>query len=149
MKKRIMVIGPIDRDKEAIVTLIEGKKQQSPVGSMTYLDKSIRVPSSYLRAPGMMKHIIATQQNASAVIMVLSEQRSFPVYPPNFAKAFRIPTFGLILRRSTAPNDLAVRQAWQELEEAKLGHIQLLDLDDAQQCQEFLHTISLIEEGMI
>ncbi|MBY5034731.1 hypothetical protein K6V78_06650 [Streptococcus gallolyticus] len=146
MKKRIMVIGPNDKDKEKIIELIEGESNLPHVQSMVYLDKTIQVPSSYLRGSGMMKHIIATQQNASAILMILSADRAFPVYSPNFAKVFRIPTIGLVLTRNDPSQEIGRLPCRRELEEAKVDIILVLDLENDEQCQQLLHTITLLKK---
>lgn len=149
MRKRIMVIGPDDMDKEKLTRLIEGTSSLPRVNSMVYLDQTIQVPSSYLRGAGMMKHIIATQQNASAILMVLSAERRFPVYSPNFAKVFRIPSIGIILIEKDTNRDQDIASCRAELKAAKVGCIQEVNLNNPQQYQELLHTIRLIKEGMI
>ncbi|MGT2753957.1 EutP/PduV family microcompartment system protein [Streptococcus ovis] len=149
MKKRMMLIGPNDQDKKKLVALLEEGKQIPPVQSMVYLDKTIQVPSSYLRGSGMLKHIIATQQNASAILMLLSPEQSFRIYSPNFAKVFRIPIVGIILTKQGCHTFEDIKRCRSELEEAKIERIQVLDLENDAHCQQLLHTISLIEEGMI
>lgn len=149
MKKRIMVIGPNDQEKRELIALLEREKKIPPIQSMVYLDKTIQVPSSYLRGSGMLKHIIATQQNASAILMLLSPKQAFRIYSPNFAKVFRIPIIGIILTKQECNSLEDIQRCWRELEEAKIEHIQVLDLENDVQCQQLLHTISLIEEGMI
>ncbi|MGT2935519.1 EutP/PduV family microcompartment system protein [Streptococcus castoreus] len=149
MKKRIMVIGPNDKEKEKIIELLEGTENLPHVCSVLYLDKTIQIPSSYLRGAGMMKHIISTQQNASAVLMILSASRSFPIYSPNFAKAFHIPTIGIILYTKNEDNRVGVGQCRREFKETKVDVIQELDLSNDKQCQQFLHIMNRIKEGMI
>ncbi|MCP1639168.1 ethanolamine utilization protein EutP [Streptococcus gallinaceus] len=151
MKKRIMVIGPTEIEKEKMVELFEEKHHFPHVRSVVYLDQTIQIPSSYLRGSGMMKHIIAIQQNASAVLMLLSANRTFPVYSPNFAKVFRIPTIGVILSTENEENraGAGIAQCRREFEEAKVDSIHELDLENASQCQQFLQTMNQIKEGMI
>lgn len=143
-----MIIGPDDVDKEKVTRLIEERASLPRVNSIVYLDQTIQVPSSYLRGAGMMKHIIATQQNASAILMVLSAERTFPVYSPNFAKAFRIPSIGIILVEDANRNQ-EIARCRAELEAAKVEMIQEVNLTNSKQCQDFLHTIRLIKERMI
>lgn len=149
MKKRIMVIGPDDREKAKVIQLIEGKENIPRVSSIVYLDETIQIPSSYLRGSGMMKHIISIQQNADAILMILSAERVFPVYSPNFAKAFRIPSVGIILTQEDRNQMTGIIQCRREFKEAKVEIIQELNLENDFQSQQFLHTINLIKEGMI
>ncbi|MFC3928986.1 EutP/PduV family microcompartment system protein [Streptococcus caprae] len=148
MKKRMMVVGPDDRDKELVVSLLEGSRNIPHIQSILYLRNCISIPSSYLRGAGMMKHIIATQQNANAVFMVLSTDRSFPIYSPHFAKAFRVPTIGLILIKDKEDLEGLLR-CKSELEKARVGRILLLDPSNDQQIQELQNIRQSIEEGMI
>ncbi|MGT2910852.1 EutP/PduV family microcompartment system protein [Streptococcus cameli] len=144
-----MIIAPNDQDKVNIAKLIEGEEKLPRVQSMVYLERTIQIPSSYLRGSGMMKHIIATQQNANAILMILSADRPFPVYSPNFAKAFRIPTLGIVLVEGSECSIQGIEQCLRELEEAKVEMILTIDLTDNSQCQQLLQKINLIEEGMI
>lgn len=148
MKKRMMVVGPDDRDKELVVSLLEGSMNIPRIQSILYLRNCISIPSSYLRGVGMMKHIIATQQNANAVFMVLSTDRSFSIYSPNVAKAFRIPSIGLILIKDKEDAE-GLLQCKRELEKAKVERILLLDLSNKQDLQELQNIRQSIEEGMI
>ncbi|CAN2925009.1 EutP/PduV family microcompartment system protein [Streptococcus dysgalactiae] len=97
MKKRLLLIGSVQKDLIKVAGLIE-KEPLQPVGNaILYQQETIMVPSAYLRSPWMTKHIISTQQNAYALLMLASTTYPLKVYSPNFAKAFRIPSMGLVL----------------------------------------------------
>lgn len=97
MKKRLLLIGSVQEDLIKVAGLIE-KEPLQPVGNaILYQQETIMVPSAYLRSPWMTKHIISTQQNAYALLMLVSTTYPLKVYSPNFAKVFRIPSMGLVL----------------------------------------------------
>ncbi|AGM98037.1 EutP/PduV family microcompartment system protein [Streptococcus iniae] len=146
MKKRILVIGPEDDEKRKLLAMIEKSHSLKQVNSIVYHDHTIDVPSSYLRSPWMTRHIIACQQNAYCVLMLLNENREFRVYSPNFARAFRVPSIGLILRSEA--NDLAQREdCHRELEEASLDEIYEIVIDAQEDCQRLVDKIKLLREG--
>lgn len=146
MKKRILVIGPEDYGKRKLVAMIEDSHTLKQVNSIVYHDQTIDVPSSYLRSPWMTSHIIACQQNAYCVLMLLNENREFRVYSPNFARAFRVPSIGLILRSEA--NDLAqLEDCHRELEEASLDEIYDITIDSQDDCQILFDKIKLLKEG--
>lgn len=147
MKKHLMVIGTNDEDINRVVRLIEGDENLRCLNSMIYRSRTLQIPSSYLRGD-MMKHIISAQQRANAVIILLSSDQFFKVYPPNFAKVFRIPSVGVLLTSRNVKEE-TLGKCYHELNEIKVDKIQVLDLENYTQCQQLLSQISLIEEGII
>lgn len=146
MKKRILVIGPEGSGQRELICLLEGNQQLKFAPSLIYYDETILVPSSYLRGSGMKKHIIALQQNAYCVLMLLSSQRPFRIYSPNFAKAFRIPAIGLIVHHREV-NPTLIMGCQEELAEAKVDFIYECNINSLGQCHDFLNKISVIKEG--
>jgi ethanolamine utilization protein EutP len=146
MKKRILIIGPENSDNQQLVNLIEDSSRQQTMNNIVYYDETIYVPSSYLRSPWMLKHIISTQQKAYCLLMLLNTQRQFRVYPPNYAKAFRIPSIGLI-SKDGAENEEKIESCRKELLEAKVDKIYELDFADKENCFNFLTEIKLLEKN--
>lgn len=97
MKKRILVMGPEGSGKKELIRMLENHKENRLISSIVYSNETIYVPGSYLRSSGMKKHIIAIQQNAYCVLMLLHSHRDYRVYSPNFAQVFRIPRFGVVV----------------------------------------------------
>jgi len=97
--KRVMLIGPTGSGKTALANALNGsdgllRKTQT----ITYGNNTIDVPGSYIENTGMYKHIIATAQHASHVLILIDQSKCTEVYSPGFAKAFRIPVIGVITK---------------------------------------------------
>ncbi|HFU4060101.1 TPA: EutP/PduV family microcompartment system protein [Streptococcus suis] len=116
MKKRILIIGSEDQKKLELMRLLENNRECRSIQSIQYGCETISVPGSYLRSSGMKKHIIAIQQNAYCVLMLLDSSRNYKIYSPNFAHSFRIPTIGVIIKCSeqSVDNTLECRKELQE-----------------------------------
>ncbi|MFT4107101.1 MAG: EutP/PduV family microcompartment system protein [Lacrimispora sp.] len=96
-KKRIMIIGPSGSKKTLLAHAINGKSGPAKrTQNMVYGEKTLDVPGVYLESPWMHKHIIAAAQDASHVLMVADRSLNREIYPPGFAKAFRVPVIGVI-----------------------------------------------------
>nr|WP_223354443.1 EutP/PduV family microcompartment system protein [Streptococcus gordonii] len=146
MKKRILLMGPDDEENKKILCFLENKETLTFRPSVMYYDETILIPSSYLRSPGMKKHIIAIQQNADCVLMLNSAKVPGNSYSPNFANAFRIPTLGVVLIEGVAEGN-RLSNGSLELERASVDDLIVLDLKNNVQCQEFLQKIKLSKEG--
>ncbi|KHD45965.1 EutP/PduV family microcompartment system protein [Streptococcus hongkongensis] len=140
MKKRILVICPEDTDKLKFVEVIEGKKEIKRVDAIVYYDQTIVVPSSYLRSPWMTNHIIAMQQNASCIMMLLPSDCEFRVYSPNFAKAFRIPAIGIVIQKEKDSLQ-KIENCHKELKEAGLNEVFCIKLTTNEDYKNLLEKI--------
>lgn len=97
MMERIMLVGPRLSGKTIIATYLE--KSEEPlrkVDNIIYRKKTVIVPDNYLECPWMYNHIIALQQTAKAGLFIQPMKAHKDTYPPNFAKVFRIPIYGVI-----------------------------------------------------
>ncbi|MER0122623.1 EutP/PduV family microcompartment system protein [Streptococcus sp. ZJ93] len=146
MKKRLLVIGPDHSSKKELVKELEGNQQLQFNSSIIYYNECILVPESYLRSPGMKKHIISIQQNAYGVLMVLHSERKSRMYPPNFAKSFRVPTIGVVIGQKDKDREHLL-DCQQELMEAKVDVIYELDLNIQKELQYLLHRLEKVKEG--
>jgi len=115
-KKRVMVIGPTNCGKTTLVNALNDyggplRKTQDII----YGKNTIDVPGSYIENAWMYKHIIATAQDASFVLILVDQSRCFNVYSPGFAKAFRCPVIGAITKIDlmVENEDLCFRQLKQ------------------------------------
>ncbi|SNU90947.1 EutP/PduV family microcompartment system protein [Streptococcus merionis] len=146
MRKRVLIIGPEGSGKKRIVQLLERKSDLSFRSSVTYYSETIVVPSAYLRSQGMLQHIIATQQKADSILMLLPSSRQFRVYSPNFANVFRIPVLGIIVHQKEGDLE-CLEDCRKELVEAGVDSIYQVDLNQSEQCQELLATVNVIRKG--
>ncbi|MGF2942231.1 EutP/PduV family microcompartment system protein [Enterococcus xiangfangensis] len=125
--KKLLLVGPKDSGKMTIANFLEGR-EESPlkkVASIVYHQKTIIVPDSYLESPWMHKHIIALQQSATSILFlqpVTAKRRS---YPPNFAKVFRIPIYGLVTYHQSYTAN-ALQQAQGQLMACGLKKVDLI-----------------------
>lgn len=97
MKKRTLIIGQKNSGKTTLAHELD--HSVCPItkkANLVYGPTTIDVPAPYLESPWMHKHIIALQQKANEVFMLLPLNCQRLVYPPGFAKVFRIPVFGII-----------------------------------------------------
>jgi ethanolamine utilization protein EutP len=99
IRSRLMVIGPTKCGKTSLVNVLNDydgalRKTQDVI----YGKNTIDVPGSYIENPWMYKHIIATAQGASQVLILVDQSRCVNVYPPGFAKIFRCPVIGVITK---------------------------------------------------
>ena len=145
MKKRIMIVGPENNENSQLVSLFEKTVKKQEIGNIVYWDKTIQVPSSYMRSPSMLKHLIATQQKASCILMMLNakHENKSRVYPPNLAKSFRIPRIGVISVQTKSDDaDLTYQTHCQEeLLNAGVDDIFLIDFENEMSCQTLLEKI--------
>jgi ethanolamine utilization protein EutP len=116
IKKRLMVIGPTNSGKTSLVNALndyDGHLRKTQ--DIIYGKNTMDVPGSYIENPWMYKHIIATAQEASQVLILVDQSRCINMYPPGFAKAFRCPVIGIITKADLmAENEnLCLRQLQQ------------------------------------
>ena len=96
-KKRVMVVGPTNSGKAALVNELndnEGTIRRTQ--DIIYGKNTINIPGPYIESPWMRKHIITISQDASHVLFLVDQSRCINVYPPGFAKIFRCPVIGVI-----------------------------------------------------
>ncbi|MFZ7101203.1 MAG: EutP/PduV family microcompartment system protein [Peptococcaceae bacterium] len=115
MKKRIMVVGPVQSGKSTLINALNDcilplKKTQDVI----YGRSTIDTPGAYLENPGMYRYLIALAQDASCVLILVDQSRPVQVYPPGFAKVFNCPVVGVITKI-----DLAVQNAPRAREQLK------------------------------
>lgn len=111
-QRPIMLVGPRKCGKSILADILNGRRQ-SRKSSVVFGEKSIEVPGSYLECPWMYQHIIALQQKASAIWMLVPLKFIRTVYPPKFAAAFRVPVQGVI----TCLNQEYTEADWQKAKE--------------------------------
>lgn len=104
-KKRIMIIGPRNCGKTSLANLLnrwEGplKKRQDIIFGQNTID----VPSAYLENAWMYMHVIALEQDACCVLMMVDAEGSCQVYSPGFARVFRCPVLGVINKLDLSTN---------------------------------------------
>ncbi len=107
-RKRIMVIGPTGSGKTSLVNELndyDGPLRKTQ--AITYGNNTIDVPGSYIENTGMYKHLIATAQNASHILILVDQSKRTDVYSPGFAKAFRVPVIGVITKCDLMEENLA------------------------------------------
>lgn len=98
-KKRIMIMGGSGCGKTTLAAFLE--PEPFPVRKtphMVYRSCTLDTPSAYLESPCMRSHLIAAAQDASCVLMLVDAAAARCVYPPGFAKAFRVPVFGIVTK---------------------------------------------------
>ncbi len=107
-----MIIGPGKSGKTALAACLEDSSDIRRVQNMVYRKVTLDTPGAYLESPWMHKHLIAAAQDASCVVMTVDANGKREVYPPGFAKAFRVPVIGVITRCDLADGDVggAARQ---------------------------------------
>ncbi|WP_407311413.1 EutP/PduV family microcompartment system protein [Desulfosporosinus sp. SB140] len=106
MKKRIMVVGPTQSGKSTLTNVLnDSNRPLKKTQDVIYGKNAIDTPGSYIENPSMYKYLIATQQGASHVLMLVDQTRILDVYPPGFAKSFTCPVIGVITKVDLAPQD--------------------------------------------
>lgn len=146
MRKRLLLIGLSDEENRELLYFLENKTSLRIRPSIMYYDKTILFPSTYLRSPWMKKYLIAMQQNAYLVLMLASCKSKRGIYSPNFAKAFRAPTIGVILYDETQSKE-RVSDCKMELVNAGVDETVELNLKNSVECDRFLQKIKLDKEG--
>ena len=116
IKKRVMVIGPTNCGKTTLVNALndyEGPVRKTQ--DIIYGTNTIDVPGSYIENAWMYKHLIATSQNASHILILVNQSRCADVYSPGFAKVFRCPVIGVISKTDLLPEneEICIRQLKQ------------------------------------
>lgn len=139
---KVLLVGPKDSGKMRLANFFE-QTTTAPlrkVASIVYHQKTIIVPDSYLESPWMHKHVIALQQSADCGIFLQPVTAKHRSYPPNFAKVFRIPIYGIVTYHHTYSED-ALRQAKEQLVSCGIETIDLvfdLEKDDFSQIEQLL-----------
>ena len=101
-----MVIGPSRCGKTTLVNALnnyEGPLRRTP--DLIYGKNTIDVPSAYIENGWMYKHIIATAQNASHVLILVDQSNCIDIYSHGFAKCFRVPVIGVITKCDLSPEN--------------------------------------------
>ncbi|MCI1903677.1 EutP/PduV family microcompartment system protein [Enterococcus hirae] len=97
MKKRILLIGPVDSGKSTFCSACENEAGPiRKVANIVYSKRFIDTPGVYLESPWMHKHLISLQQTASFALFFFPLGRVRKIYPPGFAKVFRVPKIGIL-----------------------------------------------------
>jgi len=112
-KKRVMVIGPTGCGKTTLVNVLneyDGPLRKTQ--DLIYGNRTMDVPGAYLENAWMYKHLIAASQDASHVLILIDQSRCTDVYSPGFAKVFRCPVIGVIMKSdlSEENEDQCIRQ---------------------------------------
>lgn len=97
-KKRIMIVGAGRSGKTTLANFLEGGGEIRRIPNMVYRSVTLDTPGPYLESPWMQNHLIAAAQDASCILMLADASGVRQVYPPEFAKAFRVPIFGVITK---------------------------------------------------
>lgn len=140
---RRMLVGPAKSGKNTIAqTLEEAAEPFSNVANIVYHKKTIVIPDSYLESPWMHKHIIALQQSANGALFLQPAVMQRKSYPPNFAKVFRIPVYGVVTYRDS-DSENGCQSAYQQLLEAGVEETTAVNLEKSNelaQLKEYLET---------
>ncbi len=115
-KKRIMIMGAGRCGKTTLAVFLEGSGSIRRIPNMVYRPVTIDAPGAYLESPWMHSHLIATAQDACCIVMMADTTKRRFVYPPEFAKAFRIPIFGVMTKGDLDEADRTI--AMQDLLQA-------------------------------
>lgn len=141
---KVLLVGPRDSGKLKIANYLERTRLQplKKVASIVYHQRTIIVPDSYLESPWMHKHVIALQQSATCGIFLQPVTAKRGSFPPNFAKVFRIPIYGVVTYHETY-EEAALQRAKAQLLACGVEQIDLiLDLE-----KEALHQIEQLILG--
>lgn len=105
-----MIIGPTGCGKTSLANALnhlnETLKPTRRTQNIIYGCNTIDVPGSYLENGWMYKHIIAASQDASHILILVDPTNSAEVYSPGFAKVFRVPVYGVVMKHDlNSPNE--------------------------------------------
>lgn len=112
-RKRIMVVGPTRCGKTSLVRrLDDDDRPLKRTPDIRYGKRTIDCPGSYVENTDSYKHLIATSQNASHILMLVDQSRPVQIYSPMFAKAFTKPVVGIISKSDLNPEnrDFCIKQ---------------------------------------
>lgn len=99
-----MVMGASGCGKTSLAYALE--QRQGPLRKtqdILYGKHTIDVPGTYLEVPWMYKHLIQAAQDACHILLLVDQSRCLEVYSPGFAKAFRCPVNGVIMKCDQSP----------------------------------------------
>ena len=115
-KKRVMIVGAGRSGKTTLASFLEGGGAIRRIPNMVYRSVTLDTPGPYLESPWMHQHLIASAQDACCIAMLASATEKSFTYPPEFAKAFRVPIFGVITIGDLSEAD--IEMARQDLMQA-------------------------------
>lgn len=104
-------MGSAGSGKTTLASLLEAEPfpiRKTP--QLVYRPITLDSPSAYLESPWMRHHLIAAAQDASCVLMLVRSDKTRTVYPPGFAKVFRVPVFGIITRAESHPEGIGAAE---------------------------------------
>ncbi|MFC5402904.1 EutP/PduV family microcompartment system protein [Cohnella soli] len=96
---RIMVIGPVGAGKSSLVrSLSERDEAVLKTQSLVFYGDFIDTPGEYTENPLFYRSLMATSQQASAVLLVQDATRRGIGFPPGFASGFPVPAAGAVTK---------------------------------------------------
>ena len=108
-----MIVGAGRSGKTTLASFLEGGGAIRRFPNMVYRPVTLDTPGTYLESPWMHSHLIAAAKDACCIAMIADATEQSYSYPPEFAKSFRVPVFGVITKcdlaeadRTTAMQDL-------------------------------------------
>ncbi|WP_314062051.1 EutP/PduV family microcompartment system protein [uncultured Vagococcus sp.] len=97
MKRHVMIIGARGSGKSTVANwLNETSRPLKPCQDAIYGQHTIDIPAGYLENPSMYRYILSLSQTAAVVLLLVDGRAEMTVFPPQFAKTFPCPVWGLI-----------------------------------------------------
>lgn len=139
-KKRVMITGAGKSGKTTIAGwLDETDGTSGKLANIRYGPRTIDIPGAYLECPWMHCHLIDSASDAGCVVMLADQSRCREIYPPGFAKAFRVPVLGVITKSNKCPEKRLLCE--QQLKRAGVQPPYYYITDEEDSCRELKEKI--------
>lgn len=97
--RRVMIIGSVGSGKSSLIRALTNEERQVvKTQSLIYYDGLIDTPGEYTENPLFYRSLMATSQQAKAVLLVQDATSDRCQYPPGFAGGFPIPSIGVVTK---------------------------------------------------
>lgn len=103
-----MIMGGRRSGKTTLAEWLNGTVNPGrQIPNIRYGEETIDIPAAYIECPWMHCHLISSASDAYCILLLVDQSQKAVLYPPGFAKSFRVPVLGVITKSDQNPEQRA------------------------------------------